>query len=596
MVEGARRYLRLIDRDLRARWVGVVVLAIVVGGVEALGAVLVFGLVSIATEAEGTIELPVLGDVRALLPPVAHERLVVGAAIAVAGFFLLRAGLVLWQKYFQTRATQLVGVQLATRLLQRYLRLPYAFHLQRNSAELIRNTNDSVGEILGSVVVPAVRILSDGLLVLAMVAVLLVTAPGATLLVLAFLTPLVWVTLMVVQPRMKRLGRAAQLEATRSYQTLQQGLHGYRDITVLGRQDYFLDRFADARREIARIRWRRAVLSDLPRVSIEAVVVLFLATFIGLSAVTGDGTGNTIPVLGLFAYAALRIMPSLNHIVSSLNSMRFGRAALDDVEADLDLPLAARASDDQPMHLHAQLRFEQVTFVHPGADEPTLEDIDLVIRHGESIGLVGATGAGKSTMVDLLVGLAPPTSGRITVDGVDLAGREAAWQRSIGLVSQHVFLLDDTLERNVALGVPDTDIDARAVREALDLAQLTAFVDTLPDGLETRLGERGVRLSGGQQQRVAIARALYRRPSVLVFDEGTSALDNLTESALIDALDGLRETHTIVTVAHRLSTVQDYDRIVFLEAGRIVAVGPFDELTRTNAAFRRLARWSDTAV
>jgi ATP-binding cassette, subfamily B, bacterial PglK len=593
MVSRIRRYLRLLEPGKRIRWAGVVVLALVVSGLEATGAVLVYGLVALTSDPEAPIDLPVLGDVRRWLPELPQDELLVLASVATAAFFILRALIMLGQQYYQSRTTHLAGVDLSSRLFARYLQLPYAFHLRRNSSELIRNTSDSVSEILGSVITPAVRIISDGLMVLAIVVVLVVTAPLATGLAALALVPLVFITMRIIQPRIKRLGRISQEAGKHSYQALQQGLHGYRDITVLGRQDFFLDRFRTARHTIAGTRIRRSVLGQVPRLSIEATVITLIATFIAVSTLADDGAAGSLPVIGLFAYAALRVMPALNHIVSSLNAIRFGGAALEDVEADLALPLLDTVHDVPRLRLERELCFEQVSFQYEGTTEPTLHELELVINHGESIGVVGATGAGKSTLIDLLVGLSRPTAGRITVDGVDLRGREAGWQQDIGLVSQQVYLLDDTLRRNIGLGVRDEDISEEQVREAVRLAQLEEFVASLPQGLDTVVGEGGVRVSGGQRQRVAIARALYRRPSVLVFDEGTSALDNLTEAALTEALAGLREDHTIITVAHRLSTVQSHDRIVFMHEGRIVDVGGFVELTRRNEDFRRLARWSE---
>jgi ATP-binding cassette, subfamily B, bacterial PglK len=596
MTSRARRYVDLIEPGMRGRWVGVVVLAILVSGLEAVGAVLVYGLVSLTTDPGASIDAPVVGDVTRWLPDVPDDQLLGIASVAVAVFFLARALIVLGQRFFEAKTTQLTGVDLQSRLLERYLRLPYAFHLARNSSQLIRNTSESVGEILGSVLGPTVRIITDGLVIVAMLVVLLLTAPLATVLAVLVLAPLVLLTLRVIQPRMEHLGVISQRESARSYQALQQGLHGYRDITVLGRQEFFLDAYRDARLTIARARYRRTALSAVPRVSIEAVAITFIAAFVGLSTLAGDGSAGSLPIIGLFAYAALRIMPALNHIVGSLNSLRFGGAALEDVEADLAMAVPPALDAVERLPFEREVRFERVQFTYDGTDQPTLHGIDLTIHRGESIGIVGSTGAGKSTLVDLLVGLTSPTEGRITVDGVDLTGREAAWQADIGLVSQHMFLLDDTLRRNIALGVADDDIDEQQVASAVRLAQLEEFVASLPNGLDTTVGERGVRVSGGQRQRVAIARALYRQPSVLVFDEGTSALDNLTEAALTEALTRLRQQHTLITVAHRLSTVQDHDRIVFLSDGRIVDVGPYDELARRSEAFRRLARWSDSAV
>jgi ATP-binding cassette, subfamily B, bacterial PglK len=591
-----QRYLSLIEPEKRGRWLGVVVFALVVSAVEATGALLVYGLIALTANTQESIQLPVLGEVRDLLPDLARGDLVIYSAIGVAIFFVLRAVVVLAQRFYQAWTMQQAGIDLSVRLLHRYLRLPYSFHLRRNSSELIRNANDSVNEILGSIFGPTVRLISEGFVIVAVFAVLLVTSPLATALAVLVLAPLVSLTLWVVQPRMKRLGQVSQHAGARSYQALQQSLHGYRDITVLGRQDFFLEVFQEARETIAAARYRRAVLSEFPRVTIEAVVIAFIATFIALTTWIGEGAQQSLPVIGLFAYAALRIMPAVNHMVSSVNAIRFGRAALDDIQADLMLPLPGTDVTPDPLTFTDSIRFENVSFQYEGTEEPTLRDIDLVIERGDSIGIVGSTGAGKSTLIDLIVGLSFPTQGRITIDGVDLEGRQVAWQRNIGLVSQQAFLLDDTLRRNIAIGIPEDEIDDERVAEAVNLAQLDEFVSSLPKGLETKVGERGVRVSGGQQQRVAIARALYRRPTILVFDEGTSALDNLTESALIEALARLRETHTIVTVAHRLSTVQDHDRIVFMREGRIHDVGSFDELGARNEEFRRLARWSDSAV
>ena len=592
MVAGVHRYLSLIPHGTRRRWVGVVLFALLVSGIEAIGAVLVYGLVSLTTDPDTTVELPMIGDVRRLLPDLPQDQLIIVLAAGAGLFFIVRAVIVLAQRYYEARTLQTTGVDLSTRLLQRYLRLPYSFHLRRNSSELIRNANDSVGEVLGSILAPGVQIISQGLVALTLTVLLLVTAPLATGLAFVLIAPVVLITMRVVQPRLKRQGTISQHASARSYQALQQSLHGYRDITVLGRQEYFLEVFRSARSTIAETRYRRAVLSSFPRVSIEAAVIVFIAAFITVMTAFGDGAGRSLPILGLFAYAALRIMPAINSIVGSLNAMRFGRAALDDVQADLAAPLPPSLGSAERLPFRTELSFEQVTYQYDGTDAPTLRDIDLVIPRGTSVGIVGATGAGKSTLVDLLVGLAVPTTGRISVDEQDIKGREAAWQRNIGLVSQQVFLLDDTLRANIALGVDASEVDEARVREAVNLAQLGEFVASLPAGLDTMVGERGVRVSGGQRQRVAIARALYPDPSVLVFDEGTAALDNLTEAALIDALARLRRTHTIITVAHRLSTVEDFDRIVFMRDGRIEDVGRFAELGARNEHFRRLARWS----
>lgn len=588
--------MRLVPIERRPQWVVVLLLALLVSGLEAVGAILVYLLVGLATDPDAPMEVPVLGDLRQLLPALAEDRLLIATAAGTAAFFLVRAVIRLGQVYVQARVANMTSVDLASTLFARYLRLPYSFHLRRNSSELMRNASESVNEVLGSVLMPMVRLVAEGFVILGLVVVLLVTAPIATALVALVLGPFLLFVLRVVQPRMGRLGIISQREHGAGLQALQQGLHGYRDITVLGRQDFFEGVYRATRYEIARTRWLRSVLGEFPRVAVEALVVGFIAAFLILSTQLGEGAAESLPILGLFAYAAMRIMPALNKVVTNLNALRFGQAAVDAVVEDLGIELPYPIGEVERLDMERELRFDHVSFTYAGSDEPTLADIDLVVRRGESIGIVGATGAGKSTLTDLIVGLSVPTDGRVTVDGRDMREVAPRFQRSIGMVSQQVFLLDDSLRSNIALGVPTHEIDEQRVWEAVRLAQLEDFVTSLPRGLDTRVGERGVRVSGGQRQRVAIARALYPSPSVLVFDEGTSALDNLTEALLIEALEQLREDHTIVTVAHRLSTVQNHDRIVFLRDGRMDDVGSFAELVARNADFRRLARWHETGA
>jgi ATP-binding cassette subfamily C protein len=321
--------------------------------------------------------------------------------------------------------------------------------------------------------------------------------------------------------------------------------------------------------------------------------------FFVLLVTAGGGTGpESVPLLGLYAYAGFRVIPSANRIVFLLSEIRFGRAALDRVRGDLALiarnvPGGAAEPSDSDLRFEERLDLERVSYTYEQGAGPVITDLSLTIRRGESIGIVGATGAGKSTLVDLVVGLLEPTAGRLAVDGVDIRTRLASWQRHIGYVPQSAFLIDDTLRRNIAFGIPDREIDERRVQAATQRAQLESLVASLPEGLATTVGERGVRLSGGERQRVGIARALYHEPAVLVFDEATSALDSRTEAELTRAIEALRGDTTLVLVAHRLSSVRHCDRLVLLRDGRIADSGTFDELMTRNADFRSTTGDSD---
>jgi ATP-binding cassette subfamily C protein len=285
------------------------------------------------------------------------------------------------------------------------------------------------------------------------------------------------------------------------------------------------------------------------------------------------------------------MMPAMSSIVAAVNRIRYGQSVAETIAANIDM-IDAEAEDVPrhdavPIQFQTAIELEGVDFTYEDGTE-VIRGLNLVIHRGESVGIVGATGAGKSTLLDLILGLLDPTAGRITIDGRDLRDDIRGWQAAIGLVPQSVYLLDDTIRRNVAFGIADSEIDDDAVAEAIALARLEDFIATLPQGLETTVGERGVRLSGGQRQRVAIARALYRRPQILIFDEGTASLDNLTEAELLRAIEGLRGERTIITVAHRLTTVQGCDRVILLADGVIVDQGGYDELRDRNRTFREM--------
>jgi len=324
---------------------------------------------------------------------------------------------------------------------------------------------------------------------------------------------------------------------------------------------------------------------------LEIALLSIILGFFTLSVVREESAAEVLPVLGLFAYAGRRIQPSIQTMISAVTALQSSRVPLADLAADFETVRteAIDTSPVAPLPFEHEVRLEGVSFRYENAHRDALADVDLTIGRGETIGVCGSTGGGKTTLIDLLSGLISPTRGRVTVDGRDLAGNERAWQAALGVVPQAVFLIDESLRENIALGVAPSRIDEQAIEAAIDLAQLRGFISDLPDGLDTMIGERGVRVSGGQRQRIAIARALYRRPSVLIFDEGTSALDNLTDRELMEALAGLRGSHTIVLVAHRLSTIRNADRIVFVEGGRIAGLGRYAELEATNEAFRRLS-------
>jgi ATP-binding cassette subfamily C protein len=335
------------------------------------------------------------------------------------------------------------------------------------------------------------------------------------------------------------------------------------------------------------------VLQALPSTVLETALVLFIVSFLIVTILSGGSATEVLPVLGMFAYVGFRLKPSLTQIVDGVNAIRYSAAAIEDVHNDL---LRAESwsqlhhQTSAPIALERAIELDGVVFRYPGASVPALAGIDLVINKGTSVGFVGPTGGGKSTLLDVIIGLLDPDEGTVRIDGVDIRTARNSWLQLVGIVSQVNFLLDTSLRRNIAFGVPVENINDDRLTEVLALAKLDEFVASLPAGVETEVGERGVRLSGGQRQRIAIARALYSDPAVIVLDEGTAALDNQTEAELMTMLARYREMRTLLMVAHRLSTVRNCDVIHVVDAGRIVASGGYEELESGSKHFKNLAR------
>ena len=584
------RLVRLLSRRSRVGLVALIAMALGITAVELVGATALYALLARLTTPGDAPALP--GPVAALLPGAEVPDLEV-LGVMLVGFFLVRAVLLIGRGYAEGRIVHGIGLRLSLRLLAGYLAMPYLEHTRRSSSELIRNAHEATERLEGQALRPLAVIGAEATLSLGLLALVLATDPLTGLLGAALLGTAVLVVQRLLRPRMRVWGRLAQDARQGSIEGVQQAVGGIRDLKVLGRERTVLDRHAAHRRRMARSGYLFGAATQLPRALIELALVV---TVVGalLVAVRVQGTAADLSTLGLFAYAGVRLQPSLQMLVTAVNQLRFGSAAVRDVVADLEALDAAgtrlpHGRTEATPAAPPEVRLERVAFRY-AADGPwVLEDVDLAIAPGEFVGICGATGCGKSTLLDVLVGLLPPTRGLVRADGRPLDPEPRWWWSRIGVVSQAPYLLDDTLRANVALGVPRAEVDADRLARSIAAAQLTEVVAQLPDGLDTVVGERGIRLSGGQRQRVALARALYRDPPVLVLDEGTSALDAATEAAVMSAVGGGRGGRTVVAVAHRLSTLRAADRIVVMEAGRVVDVGTWEDLEVRSPVFRTLA-------
>ncbi len=586
-----RKALQLLNRDGLYRWVIILLVALVAAVFEMIGAFLVFLVVGLATSSPDQVEVPMVGNIRSLVPDLDDQSFLLWTLAAIAALFAVRGAVQIGATYLQARVAQNAGARISRVIIEGYLRSPYSLFLRKDSAELIRNGHQAVMAVVSRLFMPLIRIVVETLVILGILVAMAVVAPYVTVLTIFIVGVLGSAVLVFVQPRLHALGRTTHQLQGATLRTLQESFHGIRDVKALSAEEFFSNRYSRDRLKLAHAAYLSATLRQLPRTIIETGLITLVLLFLAVASSDASGSGKAVPIVAMFAYAGIRLLPSIQRLIAGFNDIRFSSAPLDDIYSDLQAAQDLRyaEADITQLRFVSEITMDHITFRYEEAEEDALTDINLSIRRGESVGICGPTGGGKTTLVDILTGLIEPTSGSVRIDEVDLRGYQREWLRAIGIVPQMGFLIDDTLLRNIALGVADDRIDHAAVRDAVQLAQLVDYVDSLPKGLDTIVGERGIRISGGQRQRVAIARALYRRPSVLIFDEGTSALDPVTESRLMKSVDALTGSHTVIVVAHRLSTIRNSSRIVYIDQGRLCGLGTYDELLETNPRFRDFA-------
>lgn len=533
----------------------------------------------------------VVGRLDALFGDPSDERLAAYIAGLVLFGFVFKGvaglGIRWWSLTFINRES----AHTAGDLLRFYLTAPMSLHVRRGTADLLRTLNDALGQVYGAVIGGGMTVLIESITIVTMASAMLLIAPLPTLAIAAYFGLAGYCLQRAIKTRALANGQRLVGATYLAGRTALQSLGGIREIKLRNEQEVFVDAFMHQRAIVGDANRTAAFITELPKYSLE-ILFIFGVGIMTVAAYAGNDPEKALGILAVFAVAGFRLIPSTVRLLASVNVVRNGLPSLDLLEADIDG--ARRAREDRVPQIADRLPFykdlvmETVHFRYPDGKVDVVKGLDLTLPVGTSLALVGASGAGKSTMVDLILGLQRPTSGRILVDGVDIGHRLTSWQANLAMVPQDVYLLDMTLKENVHFSpVLDDPGDVRLHR-VLRQTQLDDVVSGLEHGVETPLGERGGRLSGGQRQRVGIARALFRSPSLLVLDEATSALDNVTERQITDTMNSLKGEVTLVIVAHRLSTVRHCDQIAFMEDGRITALGTFDELRRTSAGFARL--------
>jgi len=595
-----RKYGVLLEPRARRQFLGLCAIAVVAGFMETVAVASIMPFLATLASPELVSSDPRLARLHALLGGGDQSQIlaylggIVLLILVVANAFSASA------TWLTLRFANRQGHALSVRLLASYLAKPYVFYLDRHTAELQKNVFGEVQRVTGGMLVPAAQILTKLSVVAFLSALLLLVNPLMALVVTGVLGGVYAVLYRLARATLHHAGRTSVESGTQRARTAIEALVGAKEIKLLGREAEFLERFKEPSLRWADAQTKAQALGQLPRYAIETVAFSLILPLAIYLLGTGRGMGELLPLLGLYAFAGYRLMPALQQIFSGFAAIRNSQAALEAVlkdlrpHADAVAPRHETRADRIPIRTAVEL--VNVHFQYPGENTWALKQVSLRIPKNASVALVGATGCGKTTVVDLLMGLLRPSEGSLRVDGVEIDERNLhQWQRSIGHVAQQIFLCDDTIARNIAFGLPDADIDVARVESVSRLARLDEFVvGVLPKGYNTVVGDRGVRLSGGQRQRIGIARALYTDPDLLVLDEATSALDNVTENAVFEALQALAGRKTIVMVAHRLSTVRGCDQICVMEHGRILEHGSYEELMRSSHMFRALSSAAGT--
>ncbi len=582
MIETLNKLLVLFPRSDRPQILGLFLAILFGAAFEAVCISLIFPVVAILASPEVALAAPLVRFWYDFLgaPPMREFSIALLSAMVV--LYVLKNAYLALLTLLQSRFAFAKQTLLSQRLFSLYLERPYAIHVGSNSGTLIRNLTHECDQVIWSVLLPSLILAAEALVALALVLLLFSVDTLAAAIVCGIFGVAGAAFYRLVRQRVAVWGEQRQHHEGERIQRIQEGLGGLKEIKILGTADYFLDSFTFHNRSRARYYSLHILAQGMPLLLLEVLAMVSLLSIVLAGLQRDTPFELVLPILGLFVGVSFRLVPAVNRMIITFQQIRFCKAAIDTLHAEIgpwrEPPAAAIAV--APLRLDSSIRIENVRFTYSGAKRTAIDGVSLEIPKGTTIGFTGKSGSGKTTLADLVLGLLKPDSGRILVNDEEIGLNLAGWQSQLGYIPQSIYLSDHTIRNNVAFGRDRGEIDDAMVWRALAAAQLDDFVRELPAGLDTPVGEHGIRLSGGQRQRIGIARALYRDPPVLVLDEATAALDNATEAEVMRAIHALHGQKTILIIAHRLTTLEACDIVVRMEAGHLVQTGLPKEVLR----------------
>lgn len=552
-----------------------------------IGVAIIAPYTKIVTEPETISSLQFLNNIFSFLNLQTYNQKLIFLTVVVIAVLITQIIVLLSSQYISLKTSGYLQKKVVLRLFTDYVNVPYKFILSESSASLTNFIQESDSSIKANLI-SILQIINNTFMLFAILLILVKTSPTLLMIIVGVLF-IVFVVINQLNNRVKRAGKVRLEERKKNISTINHTFGGFKETRVIGCESYFQNQVRNQYDKCINAEVTLGIMQQVPGVIIKSSLVIALVIFIGISVtILGQDVRELTPILGVFGVAGVRVSPSFNLIVNSLTIIKNQSYTLDVLylklkEIEKLTKQEKRGIEKLETHQHLSTSFHELSLVkvdytYPGSEQPSLQDISFNLKKGESIGIIGKSGAGKTTLIDVILGLLQPDSGDLEVNGVSIYEDLRGWQDILGYIPQTIFLTEDTIEKNIAFGVPEKSIDRERIARVLQMTELEELVASLPNGVKTEVGERGVKLSGGQRQRIGIARALYHQRQVLVLDEATSALDSQTESLITEAIKSLAGNQTLIIIAHRLTTIRHCDRICLLEKGRLVKVGTYDEV------------------
>jgi ATP-binding cassette, subfamily B, bacterial PglK len=589
-----RQYLKeifeLMGKD-RKKLPWLLTLFFVTSFLDVLGIGLIAPYVSLVVQPELALDFFAKYPLWLDLPKDVSSMLIIMSGVLL-GVFIVKTVSAIWINYKILQFTAALRIRLSTRLMESYQNLPYVEYLRRNSSEYIHTTQNLVADYANGAIQTGLGMVSNGIVAIAILLMLAYTDLMAFLLLCGLLSLFLFYYDRLFRKKIRLLGVNSNLASIKMVKGIHEGLDGLKEIRVLGNEEHFLNQVKEGITDASNFNMQSTVIGLIPRYLIELILIMFVVLLVSSSLIMGKNLQQLLPTLAIFGLASVRLLPIANILSNGLIKFRYNRDGVSRLFKDvISLDDVLTIQKDLPQNRNSEKSFkelslESISFIYPNAKHNALLNISLKIKRGDSIGIIGESGSGKTTLIDAILGMLKPNSGEIYFNGSPLNKEMYNWHRQVAYLPQEIFLVDDKLKNNVALGVDEKDIDVKLLNDSLERASLSELINQLPDGIDTVLGERGVRLSGGQRQRISLARAFYHKRDILVLDESTSALDHETEKEIVDEIKRLKGDVTMIVIAHRFSTIENCDVIYRIKNGEIVDSGFPDDMLGLNNKYR----------